>query len=161
MISQNPSCCGIITNSEGSGTRVDDIYQTPKDRKQAIAQDKGTNYGVVRLEHIYEPKNQLRRRVIDGREMSRRVFIDRGGRGFEYLTSSNGDEKDERGGKAKLRGDRHFEGNWGLHFLDAHGRREIESGNREIRFRTPGNLRRSLPDMGRDTTCTWVDVEAA
>lgn len=56
-----PSDDSPFVNEVFDPERVDDIYQTPKDRKQVIAQDKGTNYGVVRLEHIYEAKNQLRR----------------------------------------------------------------------------------------------------
>jgi hypothetical protein len=52
-----------------------------------------------------------------------------------------------RGEEAKLGGDRHFEGNWGLHFwmpmVDRKQKVEIEKVD----------LRRSLPG---DSTCTWV-----
>jgi len=37
--------------------------------------------------------------------------------------------RETRVGKAELGGDRHFEGNWGLHFCDSHewGWQEIEN----------------------------------
>jgi hypothetical protein len=49
---------------------------------------------------------------------------------FENLTSSNCDEKDERRPS--------FGRELGPPFLDAHGRQETGSRNRESRFRTPG-----------------------
>jgi lysine/ornithine N-monooxygenase len=53
-----PSDDSPFVNEIFDPERVDDLYyQSPEDRKQAIDEDKGTNYGVVRLElleHIYE-----------------------------------------------------------------------------------------------------------
>jgi hypothetical protein len=64
-----------------------------------------------------ETCSATRRRVVvlKERDVEKGLYRQRGGGVFENLTSSNGDEKDEKG-EAKLGGDRHFEGNWGLHF---------------------------------------------
>jgi hypothetical protein len=60
-----------------------------------------------------------------------------------------------RRGEAKLGGDRHFEGNWGLHFwmpmVDR--KQKVESRNRESRFKT-----QSFQHGGRDATCTCAVV---
>ena len=53
--------------------------------------------------------------VLKERDVEKGLYGQRGGRVFENLTSSNGDEKDEREqSRAGMRPP--FEGNWGLHF---------------------------------------------
>ena len=70
--------------------------------------------------------------VLKEGDVEKSLYRQKGGQVFENLTSSNGDEKNERE-EAKLGGDRHFEGNWGLHFWDAHGSR-----NRLSSIQDPG-----------------------
>ncbi len=80
-----PSDDSPFVNEIFDPERVDDIYQRgPEERKQAIARDKGTNYGVVRLElleHIYEQlymqrikepdPSRWRCRIISSRKITR------------------------------------------------------------------------------------------
>jgi hypothetical protein len=99
------------------GGQEDERTRGREDDKKRIGWSRGIECAEERWTLWGETCSATRRRVVvlKERDVEKGLHRQRGGRVFENLTNSNSDEKDEKGG-AKLGGDCHFEGNWGLHF---------------------------------------------